>query len=111
ITRATGKGDVSALIAKLGAREIAAGAIIYRKDGKLYIADNVAVPPAAGATTDPPAGAAAGPGGERRRAPGIRDPDTRLGQPARVSRPGRRLPDRSAAARPGTRAPAAAGPA
>jgi len=87
ITRATGKGDASALIARLGAREIAAGAIIYRKDGKLYIADNVAVPPAAVATTDPPAVATADPGAERRRAQGIRDPNADCGQPAAVRDP------------------------
>ena len=87
ITRATGKGDASALIARLGAREIAAGAIIYRKDGKLYIADNVAVPPAAVVTTDPPAVATADPGAERQRAQGIRDPNTDCGQPAAVRDP------------------------
>lgn len=87
ITRATGKGDASALIARLGAREIAAGAIIYRKDGKLYIADNVAVPPGAVVTTDPPAVATADPGAERQRAQGIRDPNTDCGQPAAVRDP------------------------
>ena len=87
ITRATGKGDASALIARLGAREIAAGAIIYRKDGKLYIADNVAVPPAAVVTTDPPAVATADPAAERRRAQGIRDPNADCGQPAAVRDP------------------------
>ena len=39
ITKGVAKGDPSAQIAKLGAREISDGAIIFRSGAKLYIVD------------------------------------------------------------------------
>ena len=46
------KGDISNLIAGLGARELGPGAIIFRSDGKLYIAN---APPQGGARLSPEA--------------------------------------------------------
>ncbi len=47
ITPGTAKGDVSAQITKLGAREIGAGAIVFRSGDKLYIADSMPISPGA----------------------------------------------------------------
>ena len=40
VTRGASKGDPSAQIAKLGAREVGAGAIVFRSGDKLYLADS-----------------------------------------------------------------------
>ena len=44
ITKGVAKGDPSAQIVKLGAREVSDGAIIFRSGAKLYIVDGI--PPA-----------------------------------------------------------------
>ena len=41
VSRGASKTDASAQIAKLGAREVGAGAIIFRSGDKLYLADGV----------------------------------------------------------------------
>ena len=41
ITKGKAKGDANAQIAKLGAREVADGAIIFRHGDKLYIVDSM----------------------------------------------------------------------
>jgi len=47
ITQATSKDDVAAQIAKLGARDMGPGAIIFRSGEKLYIVDAAPLPPRA----------------------------------------------------------------
>jgi hypothetical protein len=53
LTPGTAKGDVSAEITKLGARELGPGAIIFRNGDKLYIADSLPISPKALAMYDP----------------------------------------------------------
>ena len=67
VTPGTAKGDISAQVKDLGAREIGTGAIIFRAGDKLYIIDSAPMPRGVMAMYDPDI--------ERQRPYGLRDLD------------------------------------
>ena len=73
VTPGAAKGDISAQVKDLGAREIGTGAIIFRAGDKLYIIDSAPMPRGVMAMYDPDI--------ERQRPYGLRDLDVERQRP------------------------------